>query len=169
MYVQPSGSGVQQAPPTDMIVPKNYSGNAFRQYSRDLEAERQEPPPIEGMPPSEPPPEPPDEAPVAERSEQDERTAPVWKNDDRDEKYRNEGDTRRDRDHPHHHTNEQEKHGFFSRFPFLSSLLPPPRGKHKKDSALPEWIVIAAVILLFFSEDGDNDILPFLLLLLLWD
>ena len=174
MYVQPPGGGVQQAPPTDMIVPKNYSGNAFRQYVGNSEAERPEPPPTPDLPspelPSpELPPEPPDEAPVSERSEQDERAAPVWKNDDRDEKYRNEGDTRRDRDHPHHHANEQEKRGFFSRFPFLASLLPPPRGKHKRDGVLPEWVVIAAVILLFFSEDGENDILPFLLLLLLWD
>ena len=164
MYVQPPEHGGRQMPPTDMILPKNYSGNAFRQYADSSEAERPMPPPA-----PDPPFEPPDEAPVAERSEQDERTAPVWKNDDRDEKYRNEGDTRRDRDHPHHHANEQEKRGFFSRFPFLASLLPPPRGKHKRDGVLPEWVVIAAVILLFFSEDGENDILPFLLLLLLWD
>ena len=30
-------------------------------------------------------------------------------------------------------------------------------------------LALAAVAVLFFSEDGENDILPFLLLLLLWD
>ncbi|MBO5355945.1 MAG: hypothetical protein J6B09_07765 [Clostridia bacterium] len=169
MYVQPPERGGQQAPPPDMIVPKNYSGNAFRQYVSDSEVARPEPPPTPDLPSPEQPPEPPpDEVPVAE-VEQDGEAAPVWKNDDRDKKFCENGHFDRDRDRSHRHENEQEKRGFFSRFPFLSSLLPPPRGKHKKDGILPEWVVIAAVILLFFSEDGDNDILPFLLLLLLWD
>ena len=54
-----------------------------------------------------------------------------------------------------------------SRFPFLSSLLPPKRKEGK--GGLPDWVLLAAVAVLFFSEEGDNDILPFLLLLLLWD
>lgn len=168
MYVQPPDNGTRQAPPPDMIVPKNYSGNAFRQYVGNSEAERPEPPPSPDLPSPELPPQPPDDVPTS-KAEQDGEAAPVWKNDDRDEKFREKDHFDRDRDRPHRHESEQEKRGFFSRFPFLSSLLPPPRGKHKKDGILPEWVVIAAVILLFFSEDGDNDILPFLLLLLLWD
>jgi hypothetical protein len=170
MYVQPPDRGARQTPRSDVIVPKNYSGNAFRQYVGDSEAERPQPPPSPDPPSPEQPLEPPpDEAPVIDASEQDDKAAPVWKNDDRDEKYREEGCSRQDHDHPHRHENEAEKRGFFSRFPFLTSLLPPPRGKHKKDTILPEWVVIAAVILLFFSEDGESDILPFLLLLLFWN
>lgn len=163
MYVQPPEHGGRQAPPTDMILPKNYSGNAFRQYADSSEAERPMPPPA-----PDPPFEPPDEAPVSDTEQRDE-AAPVWKSDERDEKFRSDTHPDRDREHPPSPSSEQERHGFFSRFPFLSSLMPPPRGKHKKDGILPEWVVIAAVILLFFSEDGESDILPFLLLLLLWD
>lgn len=60
------------------------------------------------------------------------------------------------------------KGGFLSHFPFLSSLLPPPRREGKERLPLPDWVLLGAVALLFLS-DGDNDILPFLLLLLLWD
>lgn len=59
--------------------------------------------------------------------------------------------------------------GLLSRLPFLSSFLPPPRCKDGKNSLnLPDWVLIGAMALLFLSEE-DNDILPFLLLLLLWD
>ena len=159
MYVQTPEQGGRQAPPTDVILPKNYSGNAFRQYTESGNAEPQAPPdPLSPILP----PEPPNETPAA-AIEQEAEAAPVWNSIDGDR-------DRRGCDAAHHHTKDQDKRdGFFSRFPFLSSLLPPPRGKHKKDGILPEWVVIAAVILLFFSEDGESDILPFLLLLLLWD
>ena len=160
MYVQPSDRSVRQVPLDDtrgnVIVPKNYSGNAFRQYGGAEERTQAPPPPA----PEALPDPPPDAVTTADTVE--EEAAPVWKSIDRD-------DERSGRTPTHRRENEQERHGFFSRFPFLSSLLPPPRGKHKKDGLLPEWVVIAAVILLFFSEDGENDILPFLLLLLLWD
>lgn len=59
--------------------------------------------------------------------------------------------------------------GLLSRMPFLSSFLPPPRYKDGKQGlSLPDWVLIGAMALLFLSEE-DNDILPFLLLLLLWD
>ena len=160
MYVQPPDNGARQAPPPDVIVPKNYSGNAFRQYGHDLEAERHEPPvsppPVNELPPDLPQ----DETPVADLpNDADSKAIPAWKDNGKN-------DCEDDR----HRKDDSEKHGgILSRFPFLSSLLPPSRGKHKKDGTLPEWVVIAAVILLFFSEDGENDILPFLLLLLLWD
>ena len=44
MYVQPPDRGARQTPRSDVIVPKNYSGNAFRQYVGDSEAERPQPP-----------------------------------------------------------------------------------------------------------------------------
>ena len=58
--------------------------------------------------------------------------------------------------------------GIFSRFPFLSSLLPPPRRKKEKGGSLSEWVVIG-IFLFLILEDNDQDLLPFLLLLLLWD
>ncbi|MBE6604299.1 MAG: hypothetical protein E7639_01155 [Ruminococcaceae bacterium] len=57
----------------------------------------------------------------------------------------------------------------FTRLPFLSSLLPPPRHKGAK-GGLPEWAVIGLVLfLLLNNSENDNDLLPFVLLLLLWD
>ena len=58
--------------------------------------------------------------------------------------------------------------GIFSRFPFLSSLLPPPRRKKEKSSSLSEWVIIG-IFLFLILEDNEEDLLPFLLLLLLWD
>ena len=159
MYIQPSDRRAEQAPPFDMIVPKNYSGNAFRSYEQEAEAEHTAMPPPDDPPHNDLPTDemPPSEASAAQPSDQDDGTIPAW----------NDRDSERKRAP---HGQEKEPHGgILSRLPFLSSLLPPPRGKHKKDGAFPEWIVIAAVILLFFSEDSDNDILPFLLLLLLWN
>ena len=171
MYVQPPDRLTEREALGEVIIPKNYSGNAFRQYGRGDEAERSAPPPHDPpkeAPPS-PPPDPPSiEAPTAEPSEQDGEAAPVWKDADCDEGARG-AHAKRNHEPDCHHGEQEKRGGLLSRFPFLSSLLPPSRGKHKKDGILPEWVVIAAVILLFFSEDGDNDILPFLLLLLLWD
>ena len=66
-----------------------------------------------------------------------------------------------------------ERGGLFGRFSFLSSLLPPSRGKGDKEkrgghSDLVEWVIIGLAVLLFL-EDSTDDILPLLLLLLLWD
>lgn len=58
--------------------------------------------------------------------------------------------------------------GIFSRLPFLSSLLPPLRKKRGGREGLPEWSVIAIVLFLLL-DSNENDLLPFLLLLLLWD
>lgn len=59
--------------------------------------------------------------------------------------------------------------GLFSRIPFLSSLMPPPRGRKGEKGGLPDWVLIAALIFLFGGESDEDDILPFLLLLLLWN
>ena len=64
---------------------------------------------------------------------------------------------------------KRSESSLFARLPFLSSLLPPARSSHGK-GGLPEWAVIGLVLLLLFSErENDNDLLPFVLLLLLWD
>lgn len=57
----------------------------------------------------------------------------------------------------------------FTKLPFLSSLLPPARHKGTK-GGLPEWAVVGLVLfLLLNNSENDNDLLPFVLLLLLWD
>lgn len=59
----------------------------------------------------------------------------------------------------------------FSRVPFLSSLAPPPRkcGEGgRKHSELWDWVLLA-VVALSFLNGRDDDVLPLLLLLLLWD
>ncbi len=52
--------------------------------------------------------------------------------------------------------------------PLLSSLLPPPRKNKREHSDIREWVLIGVALLLFLSEETD-DLLPLLLLLLLWD
>lgn len=58
--------------------------------------------------------------------------------------------------------------GLLSEFPLVSSLLPPPRSHTRDQSDLIQWILIGAAILLFLNDSAD-DILPLLLLLLLWE
>ena len=61
--------------------------------------------------------------------------------------------------------------GLLSRVPFLSSLLPPPRGEGEgrgRHGALWDYALLALVALCFLDGKTD-DILPILLLLLLWD
>ena len=55
----------------------------------------------------------------------------------------------------------------FARIPFLSSLLPPPR-KKREGTGLPEWALLA-LIFFVLNESREGDLLPILLLLLLWD
>ena len=63
---------------------------------------------------------------------------------------------------------EARRGGIFERLPFLSSLLPPTRKKQGEKEGLPEWVVIGIVLLLLL-DSPENDLLPFLLILLLWD
>ena len=140
MYIQPPGDD-------PIAIPRNYSGNAFRQIPREA------PPPEAAaeQPPSEPTP------PVAEAVQAPEaaEAPPPLEAPSAPAGAFGEG--------------KEKGRGIRDRFPFLSSLLPPHRGEHKKGGILPEWALIGAVILLFLWEDEENDILPFLLLLLLWD
>jgi hypothetical protein len=58
--------------------------------------------------------------------------------------------------------------GLLDKLPFLSQLLPPPRGHKSKKGGLPEWAILG-IILLLLLDSPENDLLPFLLILLLWD
>ena len=61
--------------------------------------------------------------------------------------------------------------GLFSRVPLLSSLAPPPRtcGEGgRRHGELWDWLLLA-VIALSLLGGKDDDVLPILLLLLLWD
>ena len=61
--------------------------------------------------------------------------------------------------------------GLLSRLPFLSSFLPPPREKCEKERHHGEWwdVALLALAVLCLLGDRENDVLPILLLLLLWD
>ena len=64
---------------------------------------------------------------------------------------------------------QPRENSIFAKLPFLSPLLPPARGGSER-SGLPEWAIIGLVLLLLLSDkEGSNDLLPFVLLLLLWD
>ena len=60
-----------------------------------------------------------------------------------------------------------KEEGLFSRLPFLSSLLPPQR-KRKEGRCGGEWL-IWGIVLFLLLDNNENDLLPLLLLLLLWD
>lgn len=148
MYIQPDREGG-----TPLSIPRNYSGSAFRSFPQEGPPQPS-PPPAEGVREEESI-EPSVQPPIQEETPAEAAAAPS------DEEAVPAGAFSGGRDH--------HPKSLRNRFPFLSSLLPPPREKHKKDGILPEWALIGAVILLFLWEDEDNDILPFLLLLLLWD
>ena len=58
--------------------------------------------------------------------------------------------------------------GLLDKIPFLSQLLPPPRRHGGDKGGLPEWAILGIVLLLLL-DSPENDLLPFLLILLLWD
>lgn len=66
-----------------------------------------------------------------------------------------------------HQAPPRGKEGLLSRFPLLSSLLPPTRGEGAH-SDLFTWVLLGAAVLLFL-DDRTDDILPLLLILLLWE
>ncbi len=130
-------------------LPKGYSGNAFS-MTQAAPSIPETPIPQEVSTAEEDPPQPaPEEPAFAEERGGGESTEAVTAFSPR-------GDDR------------QREHGLFSKIPFLSSLLPPPRKKHGDKEALPEWAIIGIVLFLLL-DTPENDLLPFLLLLLLWD
>ena len=123
------------------IPPENYSGSAFSPNGarRFPTAE----------PPAAEPTEAPKEPPVQDSPQEQQDLPTVAASAEKEEKSRPVG-------------------GLATRIPFLSSLLPPRREGHSGKAAVPDWALLGAVALLFLT-DSDSDILPFLLLLLLWD
>ncbi|MBR2311768.1 MAG: hypothetical protein IKA46_00560 [Clostridia bacterium] len=136
---------IQSNKPSDLpfTVPKGYSGNAFSSVPT--------PEPLARAAPSEPEPAP---MPPPEVSE-GEAVIPPPKEPEATPAFAPLREARREG-------------GIFSKLPFLSSLLPPPRKKHGDKEGLPEWAVIGIVLLLLL-DSPENDLLPFLLILLLWD
>ena len=61
--------------------------------------------------------------------------------------------------------------GLFSRIPFLSALAPPPRSCGEGERKHSEFwdFALLAVVALSLLNGKDDDVLPLLLLLLLWD
>ncbi len=138
MYIQSNNQ-----PELPFTVPKGYSGSAFSSVPA--------PEPLARAAPSEPEPAPIPPPDVAESEAvipppADAEAAPAF---------------------AQHHETRREG-GIFSKLPFLSSLMPPPRKRHGKGEGLPEWAVIGIVLLLLL-DSPENDLLPFLLILLLWD
>ena len=141
MYIQPHRDSPLELPVT---VPRDYSGHTFRAPPT--------PPPRDEPPPPASEVELRQEAPPRAEHAQEPPESP-------DAEQKSDGETVPCGGTP------QEK-GFLSRIPLLSSLLPPKRsGKHEGE--LPEWAIIGLVLILLTDE--TSDILPFLLLLLLWD
>ncbi len=154
MYVQPP-----QEEQGSVQIPRDYSGNAF-------------------FSPQAPPPEPhPDtseevagavsEPPQEKEQQGTEESVQAGAFLHRDASHR---EPRRE---ARQEASHGERGGLLGRFPLLSSLLPPSRGKGGKEKHgghgdLVEWAIIGLAVLLFL-EDSTDDILPLLLLLLLWD
>ena len=61
------------------------------------------------------------------------------------------------------HTVTDTRAGFWNGCPFYPRSCP-----HREKEGLPEWVVIGIVLLLLL-DSPENDLLPFLLILLLWD
>lgn len=143
MYIQNSN-----ATGLPFSLPKGYRGSAFS-------VAPQEPPPTNEQAPDPPPtnaqaPESPSPPPPTESTEDTPAAAP-----EAAEAFAP-------------HRDRAREGGIFARLPFLSSLLPPPRQKHGERGGLPEWAVLGIVLLLLL-DSPENDLLPFLLILLLWD
>ena len=148
MYIQSPTPEAQDG----FTLPKGYSGSAFTAKGAQT---------VQETPTSAPPM--PDASPT--RSERDSPDTPEKKSEE--EAPQGEQDTAAAAFAP-----SREKRGegsLLTRLPFLSSLLPPARHKDGK-SGLPEWAVIGLVLFLLLNDsERDGDLLPFVLLLLLWD
>lgn len=151
-------------------LPKGYSGSAFDTLQKAGGA-KAPPIPASTDPQKEAPPEEPvqGEAPVGER-ESDTATPEAREENQATNAHTDEENASDDAVSAFSHAKDSthRDHGIFSRLPFLSSLLPPPRkGRGGKD-ALPEWVILGIVLFLLL-DTPENDLLPFLLILLLWD
>ena len=154
MYIQEK-DGEQKAPP-------DYSGHTYRPPTE----EPYEPPSVAAEPPSEPTKSAAEE-PREPATEPAEPSAPVGLFE---------------REKPRAHTQKDGKRGgisehsglggLFSRVPFLSSLLPPSRERCEGKREHGDWwdlAILGLAVLFLLDGNQDNDVLPILLLLLLWD
>ncbi|MBE6555096.1 MAG: hypothetical protein E7663_02510 [Ruminococcaceae bacterium] len=149
MYIQSGTSSgtLHDGDSPPVIPPKGYSGNAFRRQetvpeSPPASAENEVEAPPSAIPSDTDLHAPP---PRQDTEGKEEGTAPVG--------------------------GRVSSGGILSRFPFLSSLFPPPRHpkERQRESSLLEWLPIILFVLFTLDEREDHDILPILLLLLLWD
>ena len=158
MYIQP-----QEEP---VVLPKGYSGSAFSGFGalakpspeRTSPSEREEQPlAVEEPRTREAQFEEDDSAPVSANLHEADRenSPPPKEREESKEAFCHHGGGTRGKDGL----------GFFSKLPFLSSFLPP---SGKKSSFLPDW-AIPLILLYLLLERPENDLLPFLLILLLWD
>ncbi len=151
-------------------LPKGYSGSAFDTSQKTGGAEAP-PIPTNQEPPNEVPFEEPAQGePITTEREDDAASQFVQETQAANEHAQREGDDPDEAVSAFSHTkgDTRRDHGIFSRLPFLSSLLPPPRKRGGSKDALPEWVILGIVLFLLL-DTPENDLLPFLLLLLLWD
>ena len=147
MYIQPQAEQPMQ-------LPRDYSGSAFSQN---------EAPPVEAISPET----------GEENREFREEAAPESAESVEAGAFSHRGPPPQETHGQRKPSDPPPRGGFFGKFPLLSALLPPPRGKDKHgtgllDGDLKEWLLIGVALLLLLRDQGD-DILPLLLLLLLWE
>ncbi len=148
-----------QSPREDAIpLPRDYSGSTFRQEPQKSDGSEETHP-----------------VPTPVREEQEEKT-PTAAQDTSAEQVAGERENTEDAT-PAGAFFKEDGHGaprgglgglFSGASSLLSAFLPPARGSKKRKDSWSEWIVIGIALLLFLNDDAD-DLLPLLLLLLLWD
>lgn len=165
MYIQPQAD----APTSGIYLPRDYSGNAFTPQSEPI------PEPKENLPPAQDLPQP---APSGEARAPCESEATECSSDP---SLRESVETgaffKRKPDNGCYKEEQraQSPGGLWGKFPFLGSLLPPPR--HCKEQNAQgilsgggrDLLLIGAMAYLLFFDQSDDGILPLLLLLLLWE
>lgn len=146
---------IQNNPPERLpfSLPKGYSGSAFDVSPGEPSEPPSAEPQVERKAPVEPP-----------KSERE--PPPV---NEHENSLENEHESTEEDAAPAF-SEHKDRHGsgLFSRLPFLSSLLPPPRRGRGEKGALPEWAILGIVLFLLL-DTPENDLLPFLLILFLWD
>ena len=153
MYIQEEPSERERG------IPPDYRGHTYK--TPEKVPERVEFSTEESAPPPDPPVE---EDVMSAQEPQKEKSTPAGAFGDRDgEGYGKKGGKRGD------FLGNMGLSGLFSRVPFLSSLAPPKRCEgERRHGELWDWVLLAVVALALLNG-RDDDVLPLLLLLLLWD
>lgn len=156
MYIQQQPQGASEG---GVQLPLDYSGSVFESMqSAPAEAVEPPAPQEEHVAQQKAAQENAAEAPTQEQSVE----AGLFHRDPHGEALRRDDEKRKE---------PPQRGGIFDKIPLLSALLPPPRGKGEHQGWLgdwKEWVLIGVALLLFLNESTD-DVLPLLLLLLLWD